>query len=63
MATVIGYDQSAKKRTTCRKCAAIIEYVQAEVQSEKHYDYTGDFDVVYFIVCPSCSNHATVKGY
>jgi len=63
MATVVGYDQAAKKRTTCHKCSAIIEYVQNEVYDELHHDYGGGSDVYYFISCPNCGGKVSVKGY
>jgi DNA-directed RNA polymerase subunit RPC12/RpoP len=63
MATVVGYNQSVKKKCTCHKCSAIIEYVQNEVQDEKHYDYGGGCDMYYYISCPNCGNKVSVKGY
>ena len=62
MATVIGYDQSLKKKCTCRQCSAIIEYVQNEVQNMR-VSCMGDIDIEYYIVCPNCSNKVSVKGY
>lgn len=63
MAKIVGYDASAVKRCTCSGCSAVIEYVQNEVQSHKSYDYTGDFDMVYWVPCPGCGNQVTVKRY
>lgn len=56
MAKVVGFDESVKKRCTCRKCAAIVEYVPNEVQEDYSTDYTGSKDYYKYIQCPNCSN-------
>jgi len=63
MAKVIGFDDSAKKKATCRQCSAIVEYVPNEVKSFVSHDYGGGSDSVYYIVCPNCGEDLTVKGY
>lgn len=64
MATVVGYDESAKLRCTCRNCGAIVEYVPNDIQSAKVYDYGGGCDVVYYIKCPGCGKDIdNVKRY
>ena len=63
MATVVGYEQAAKKRATCGGCSAIIEYVLNEVTEEVHRDYGGGSDVYHFVTCPGCSKKVYVKGY
>jgi ribosomal protein S27E len=63
MAKVIGFDNSAKKKVTCKECAAIIEYVPKEEKSYVHRDYGGGSDTVYYIDCPNCQNKITVRRY
>lgn len=54
MVTVLNI---GKKQTTCRKCNSQLEYTQHDVQRhETNHDYLGDFDIVYGIKCPVCSN-------
>ena len=64
MIKVVGIDDSAIKRITCRSCASILEYTQNEVKRIKHsYDYLGDFSVSDGIKCPKChSNVFTGNG-
>jgi len=63
MAKVVGRDESAVKRVTCRSCASILEYNLAEVQSFTSTDYGGGMDINYYITCPSCGKKVYVKGY
>ena len=54
MVTVLNI---GKKQTTCRKCKSQLTYSQDDVKSyEINHDYLGDFDTVYGIKCPVCSN-------
>lgn len=63
MVKVVGEDTEMIKRTSCRKCAARLEYTLSEVRQSKHYDYTGDCDIVNHITCPKCGDEVCVKGY
>lgn len=64
MAKVVGQDQSAYKRITCRRCAAIVEYVENEVRLLRNYaDIDGGRNVEYGIICPQCSNEIITKHY
>ena len=64
MVTVVGKDESAVKRVTCRSCASILEYKLTEVQSYVSHDYGGGSDIVYYIKCPNCGTHVNgVKHY
>lgn len=56
MAKVVGYDQSAYKRTTCHECAAIIEYTAKDLEEKTETDYTGSRDLVYILRCPGCGH-------
>ena len=63
MVKVVGIDESAKKRVTCRSCASILEYTRNEIQEHSYTDYGGGRDTDYFIVCPSCAERVTVKRH
>lgn len=63
MVKVVGRDESAVKRVTCRSCASILEYCLTEVLSFKSYDYGGGCDIVKYIKCAACGSDVTVKGY
>ena len=63
MVKVVGRDESAVKQTTCRICAAILEYVGAEVKNFTSYDYGGGSDIAYYVDCPQCHEKVYVKGY
>ena len=45
----------------CKNCGATLEYVPKDIQERKISDYTGDTDVVQYIVCPQCSDKQTVR--
>lgn len=61
MAKVVGFDESAKKRITCKNCAAIVEYVSNEVHRGSSTDYTGFVDHHKYITCPNCGNEVIVR--
>jgi RNase P subunit RPR2 len=61
MVDIVGYDESVKKRVTCRKCSAILQYVPKEVKSHKSYDYGGGCDINYYVTCPACSEKVYVR--
>lgn len=63
MVKIVGRDESAVKRTTCRSCAAILEYTSSEVQSITSRDYSGVSDTDYYIICPNCGQRAYVRSY
>ena len=54
---------SVVKEVVCRHCGATLEYVPADIQRRIETDYGGGRDTVYFIQCPPCGNHQTVKAY
>jgi RNase P subunit RPR2 len=58
MVEVVGKDETAVKRVTCKGCASILEYTSSEVKAIKHsYDYLGDYEVSYGFKCPNCDNN------
>lgn len=61
MVKVIGFDESAKKRCTCPRCAAIIEYTLNERLHRQHTSYDMSTDRWKVIRCPSCYNDIKVK--
>ena len=54
MAKVVGRDESVVKRSTCKNCAAIIEYTPNEVLSYYASDYGGGRDEYFKMTCPNC---------
>lgn len=63
MVKIVGRDESAVKRVTCRNCASILEYCLYEVKSRKVSDYGGGSEIYKFICCASCNSEVAVKGY
>lgn len=61
MAKVVGKDEKAYRRVTCRQCASIIEYLPIEVKKNTYTDYGGGSDTVYWIECPECGKDVTVS--
>ena len=62
MVAIVGIDQSAVLRVTCKQCASILEYTKSEVIDIKHgYDYTGGYEIDLGIVCPSCRANVFVR--
>lgn len=55
MAKVVGRDEKAVKRSTCKNCASIIEYTPSEVITYHGGDYSGDTYDCYKLMCPNCS--------
>lgn len=64
MAKVVGRDESAVKRITCRSCAAILEYTENEVRSLwSRKDYSGGSDGADGFNCPSCGKEIHTKRW
>jgi transcription initiation factor IIE alpha subunit len=59
MATVVGYSEAAKFRTTCEGCGAIVEYVRNEARV-KNYSCCGSSETGSFITCPGCGRDIEV---
>jgi hypothetical protein len=54
---------SVSKECICRNCGATLRYVPVDIKEKKEYDYTGDCDLVNYIVCPNCATDVTVKRF
>jgi len=63
MAKVVGRDESAVKRVTCRSCAAIVEYAGHEIKENRYTDYGGGAAGNEWIVCPGCGKDITLKSW
>jgi len=63
MAKVVGKDNAAVKRVTCRECASIIEYTQHEVKSVHGTDYGGGPDGMEWVDCPNCGKRAVIRSW
>lgn len=61
MPKLIGIDPGAAKRVTHKKCGAIIEYFEREVEKSIHYDYGGGSDPWWHIKCPNCGETVEVS--
>jgi len=61
MVQIVGRDQSLVKRTTCRHCTSILEYIPSEVRSRYSRDYSGCSDEVREITCPGCGKDIQVR--
>jgi RNase P subunit RPR2 len=61
MVKIIGQDMSAYLNTTCKNCAAILQYTRSEIQSQSLSDYGGGRELYKFITCPQCGQKVTVK--
>lgn len=64
MAKVVGRDESAVKRITCRKCAAIVEHTPSEVRNLwSGTDYGGGSDGADGFNCPNCVNEIHTRRW
>ena len=63
MPKVIGFDDSVKKKVTCRHCSAIIEYVPNEVKEVHGTDYGGGPDGMEWVDCPNCTKRAVIRSW
>lgn len=53
---VVGKDEAAVKKTTCKNCASILEYTLADTEVHVHRDYGGGSDSYRWLKCPACGN-------
>jgi hypothetical protein len=63
MAKVVGRDETAVKRVTCRQCAAIVEYTPHEVKAVHGTDYGGGPDGQEWVDCPNCGKRAVIRSW
>ena len=63
MIKVIGEALEARKRITCENCAAILEYVPADMKRYDGKDYLGGSDGCEWIDCPRCSEEVVIRSW
>jgi hypothetical protein len=64
MAKVIGRDERAVKRITCRNCAAIVEYTPSEVRNLwRGKDYSGCSYGADGFNCPNCNQEIHTNSW
>ena len=64
MAIVVGIDDSAKKRITCRECASIVEYTLGEVMPlRRGRDISGCADGADGFKCPKCNADIIIRSW
>lgn len=63
MVQVVGKDQTAVKRVTCKHCASILEYTPSEVHRHEGKDYSGGLDGREWIDCPSCGREVVLRSW
>lgn len=64
MVKVVGKDESAIKRITCRNCATILEYTPSDVRPLwRGTDIGGGADGGDGFSCPSCSKNVVTKSW
>lgn len=63
MVRVVGKEESAVKRITCRSCASILEYTRNEINRYIGRDYSGGPDGKEWIICPSCGSDITIRSW
>lgn len=60
---VEGYDESVKRKVTCRACGARLSYLKKDVKSYTSRDISGCSDTDYSITCAGCSESVSVKAW
>lgn len=64
MPKVVGFNNVVVKSTTCRHCAAIIEYVPKDVVNLwSGTDYGGGSDGADGFKCPNCGNNVITRRW
>lgn len=63
MVKVVGKDETAVKRVTCRGCASILEYTLSEVKEVNGTDYGGGPDGMEWVDCPHCGGKAVLRSW
>lgn len=61
MIRVIGEDSKHIKNCTCRNCASVLEYTEADVIVKGGKDMTGCYDETKHIPCPKCGYNVFVR--
>lgn len=64
MPKVIGFDDSVKKKATCRNCSAIVEYVPKDVRNlHSGTDWSGGSDGADGFNCPNCGKEIYTRSW
>ncbi len=63
MVKVVGRDEQAVKRITCKSCASILEYTLNEVKKYSSTDWSGGPDGHEWIDCPTCGNEVIIRSW
>lgn len=63
MIKLIGEDESIYKISTCRNCAAKLQYTQSEVKEYHRKDYSGGSDGKEWINCPRCGHEVVLRAW
>lgn len=63
MVKIVGRDDTAVKRITCRGCASILEYTASEVKERHGKDYGGGPDGAEWVDCPNCGGTAVIRSW
>lgn len=63
MVKVVGKDEKAVKRVTCKSCASILEYTLSEVKEYHGTDYGGGPDGQEWVDCPNCGKRAVIRSW
>ena len=63
MVKVVGRDETKVKRVTCRSCASVLEYTDAEVKEVHGTDYGGGPDGQEWVDCPHCGKRAVIRSW
>lgn len=63
MVTIVGRDQKAVLRVTCKSCAAILEYTKCEVLEYSGTDIGGGSDGYAWIDCPDCNCQVVLRSW
>jgi hypothetical protein len=69
MVTVVGWDESAKSRKTCKGtstnpgCGAIVEYDKNDIKEYNGTDYSGGPDGQRWVDCPNCKKRLVLESW
>lgn len=60
---IVGEAPEARKRITCRRCGAVLEYLPVDVKEQHGTDYGGGPDGREWIDCPRCDHEVIIKSW
>lgn len=56
MVEIVGYSKKVRKRVTCGRCGAVLEYTPSEVKKAR-YTCMGDSSGHDYVECPNCPGY------